>query len=110
MPEFFVPTAKGAKQAEKFYRSVKTLIAKKMDQPIDDRKIFALDFRDPNRGDQRAQVGEVDGIEREIVVAILKARDYPLYYVCTASRGAVRGGPIFISEDTVSAETLFDKD
>ena len=100
MPRFFVPGAINDEQAEKKYDSIKAFV----DAPIDDRRIYSLTYlHDGNR--YHAEVGLPHLLNGEPVEAILKKREYGLYYVCTLNRGVARGGPILIGEhDVISAE------
>lgn len=72
--------------------------------PLDDRRIFSITYiHDGTR--YHAEVGQPhDG---EPVIAILKAKDYGLYYVCTLNRGAAKGNPILVGEPDTTATVDF---
>jgi hypothetical protein len=105
--KFFVPEAENEEQAERVYQSVREFVAEQA-MPLDDRRIFSIKYT--HDGTQYyAEVGQTHALNGERVIAILKARNYGLYYVCTPNRGVVRGGPILVGEHhTISTVDFAD--
>jgi hypothetical protein len=98
-PSFFFPGAATPAQAER-YREAVVRFARDNGFPATPRRIFRLRHRveGVDRGDEVGQIESQDG--HEVVVAILEAGG--LYGVVTASRGFMRGVPIWYEEDEVT--------
>ena len=107
MPAFFIPNAKNDADAELIYQAICRHVGQRASGPMERRRIFRIDYNHYGKR-YRAQVGEPERHEGAIVQAILKQRDYRLYFICTADRGAARGGPIYVGEDEVIVSVDFE--
>ena len=68
------------------------------------KRYYEIFYRDKGT-DLHARVGDNDPLERELVVAIFRAKHTTgPFMVCTPNRGVVRGGPIFASGDATAVE------
>ncbi len=108
MTAFFIPSARTEDEAESVYARIRQFMISQANGPLDDRRIFKIQWRRENQ-DHIAQVGEVEDQEGQIVIAILKRKGYPLYYVCTPDRGGARGSPILVGANEVVADEDFDE-
>jgi hypothetical protein len=95
--------------AESAYAAIRKFVEGQASGPLDARRIFRINYRHEGRPCY-AQVGEPERHEGATVIAILKQRDYPLYFVCTPDRGVARGGPILVGEDEIYSSIDFDPD
>jgi len=102
--KFFLPGATGDQGlAERSYEAIKRKVLF-FDGPTDGKRYYEIFYRH-NGKDLRARVGDNDPLERELVVAIFKAKHTAgPFMVCTPNRGVVRGGPIFASGDAKAVE------
>ncbi|WP_271896368.1 hypothetical protein [Candidatus Phyllobacterium onerii] len=92
MPAFFIPHAKDKDQTERMYESIKEYVGK-VSGPVADERIYSISYA--HNGKQlHSVVGEKDGVHGEEVIAILRASQSDLYFICTANRGVTRGDPI----------------
>jgi len=92
--KFFLPGAQTSDQAERVYgKIVATIEAAR--GPVSPRRIYSISYTH-NGHSVAAMVGEIDPLQGEVIVAILRSGDgqSPCYYVCTANRGVVRGEPM----------------
>jgi len=106
MTKFFLPGAASDQQVERQYQSIKEFVERQW-VPLHDRRIFYVEYL--HNGVQcSAEVGKPHHLNREPVVAIFKAQNYRLYYVCTTSRGVVEGSPIPVLEQNVITTKDFD--
>jgi hypothetical protein len=101
--KFFVPSAENDKAAEDIYQATKKFAVDNC-WPVTDRRIQAIGFRDKGRF-VTAEVGKIEPITGETVVAIFESRTYLL---CTENRGVLRGMPILVGKHEVSSVTDFD--
>ncbi len=101
--KFFVPSVANEKEAEDLYQATKKFAAENC-WPVTDRRIQTIGFRDKGRL-VTAEVGKVEPITGETVVAIFESRSY---LVCTPNRGVLRGMPILVGKHEVSSVTVFD--
>ena len=101
--KFFVPSADSEKAAEDIYQATKKFAAENCG-PVTDRRIQTINFRDKGKA-VTAEVGKIEPITGETVVAILESNTY---LVCTPSRGVLRGVPILVGKHEVSSVTDFD--
>jgi hypothetical protein len=109
MPKFFLPRATNAEMAEKAYAAIRKFIEGQASGLLDARRIFRIDYRHEGKPFY-AQVGEPERHEGATVIAILKQRDYPLYFVCTPDRGVASGSPILVNERDIISSIDFDPD
>jgi len=83
--KFFVPATDNEKEAETLYKEIRQF-ARKNTSPLTDRRIQIISFRDKGRL-VSAEVGKIDPIVGETVVAILETIEPGPYLVCTPNRG-----------------------
>lgn len=96
--KFFVPHAKDKTQAAQVYEAVKKFCEQQTGWRVRSTKIFALRYRHDGN-EYLAQVGSKDNSEGE-VLCIFESE--VTYFVCTASRGVIRGDPILVGREEVS--------
>jgi hypothetical protein len=104
--KFFVPAARDPAMAEETWTAVRRFLA---DQgcPSTDRRIRRLAFRHDDEPfdlvvggihpglefEAFLEAGGEDQVWRYLVYVILEGSDRPCYYVCTGTRGVIRGFP-----------------
>ena len=93
--KFFIPEAKDANQAERFWVATKTFAEKTLGWKVSNRRIFSIDFSHDGK-DRYVEVGKPDPDVGEIVIAILESN---AYLVCTANRGVRRGMPLLVGKE-----------
>lgn len=106
--KFFVPHATDPEQAEGVWISVKAFLAQQ-GLATTDARIYEIAFRH-NGKNYRAVVGERFADLNEDVIAIYEGVNLRLYYLCTATRGVVRGEPYLIGRDAHSTTKMFESD
>lgn len=104
--KFFVPHAQDDEQALRVWDSVRAFLLQQ-GSPTEERKVWKLSFRH-NSKHYSEEVGKLAADLREEVLIILRAANRPLYYVCTANRGVVRGEPYLVGIDHNTHATDFD--
>ncbi len=109
MPKFSVPPATNAEVAKSAYAAIRKFVEGQASGPLDARRIFRIDYRHEGKPFY-AQVGDPERHEGATVIAILKQRDYPLYFVCTRDRGVASGSPILVNEREIISSADFDPD
>lgn len=97
--KFFIPAAESTDQAEQVYQSIRGFVG----GPLSPRRVYKLTYTH-NGKLLHAEVGKPDQLVGEMVVAILFRDVGNLYFVCTANRGVIRGGPIFAGGDGAVSE------
>jgi hypothetical protein len=102
--KFFVPGADDNEKTEEIYTATKKFAISNCG-PITDRKIQNLTFKDHGKI-VHAEVGQIEPITGETVVAILEANTY---LICTPNRGVLKGIPILVGKHEVISTTDFDK-
>ena len=103
MPEFFIPAAKDAAEAE----SVLENVAKFINRSVPTRRIFRITYIHNGKA-MTAEVGkDPDPYYREKgpVIAIFGGDPH---CVCLPDRGVVRGGPILVGQQSVQSTEYFD--
>ncbi len=103
MPEFFIPEAKDAAEAESVFKS----IAQFFSRSVPRRRIFRITYTH-NGTSMTAEVGkDPDPYYREKgpVVAIFGGDPF---CVCLPDRGVLRGGPIFVGAQAVQSAQYFE--
>src|ERR1700704_6065121 len=100
MPKFFLPGATDDKMAEDTLAAIRKFIEGQV-FPLDQSRIFRLTYRHNGR-DYIAEVGKVDVLQRETVIAIFKCDNYGLYCVATENRGVARDGPILVGQQDLN--------
>lgn len=95
--KFFVPHADSDEQVLRVWDSVRAFLLQQ-GKPTEVRKVWKLSFRHNGRS-YAEEVGKEAADLKEEVIVILRAKDYPLYYVCTANRGVARGEPYLVGVD-----------
>ena len=101
--KFFVPSAENENEAEDTYQATRKFAVENC-WPVTDRRIQAIGFRDKGRS-VTAEVGKIEPITGETVVAIFESR---AYLVCTPNRGVLRGMPILVGRHEISSVTDFE--
>jgi len=104
--KFFVPSAQDEKAAEEIYEATKKFATENCGQ-LTDRRIQSIGFRDKGRF-VSAEVGKIEPIAGETVVAILEQSGTGPYLVCTPNRGVIRGMPILVGKQEISSIADFD--
>jgi hypothetical protein len=102
--DFFLPHHEGSPEdMEKAYQSIRTSIEKQMG-PLRSKRYYRISYRH-NSKDMVATVGERDDHIGDRIIAIFRgAGEGSPYYICTISRGVLRGGPILASSDAKAIE------
>jgi hypothetical protein len=102
---FFIPHAKDKEEEIEVYTAVKKFAKENLGWSISDRKIFSIDYvHDGKR--YRAEVGKVENLIGEEVIAILESN---AYLICTPNRGVIRGEPILVGTESAHSVVDFDK-
>jgi hypothetical protein len=105
--KFFLPHSDNDAQAEEVYGQIKANITKEtLNDAITERRIHSIRFVHDGVS-YSATVGETFDRLGEPVIALFEGS---LYYLCTANRGVLRGGPYFIGREEVRSITDFDRD
>jgi hypothetical protein len=105
-PEFFVPLARNAEEAEQVWGAVKAFMLTIGWDRVTDRRIFRLGYLHDGKH-MEAEVGSVhpyggpvdweEGHEpRGEEVFVILERDGGPFLVCTPNRGVARGDPILV--------------
>ena len=105
MSTFFAPHASSEEESHSVLASVRKFLSSfgfATDAEPFERIRFKHDGRAYDLG-----VGEMHPDLREEVLIILKAVEEPLYYICTANRGVVRGEPYLVGERDGTVATPF---
>jgi len=103
--KFFIPHAKNKEEETKVYEAIKKFANTTLGWDIVDRRIFSLRyFHDGN--EYYAEVGKVEQVEGEEVIAILES---VTYLICTTNRGVIRGMPILVGKDEAYSVIDFDE-
>jgi hypothetical protein len=101
--KFFVPGGDDDKGAKDIYEATKNFAIENCG-PVTDRRIQKITFRDRKKVVE-AEVGKIEPIVGETVVAILEGNPY---LVCTPNRGVLRGQPILVGKQEIISITDFD--
>jgi len=88
--KFFVPAAKDAAQAEEVYEGIRKFNSEQMGATLSPRRIYHVAGVHDGKP-FTATVGEQFERLREVVIAILLDTSRDLYFICTPSRGVLRG-------------------
>jgi len=107
MPAFFIPFAKDAAEAESVYEKIRRSIGNQASGPLDIKRIYRIEYLH-NTKRYLAEVGLPEQHEGNLVFAILKEHNYPLYLICTPDRGIDRRSPIYVGERGVISAIDFD--
>jgi len=83
--KFFVPSAKDKEQEQRFYDAMKKFVKDQLGWDITDRKIFSVRYTHDGKN-YYAEVGKVEQVEGETVMAILES---VTYLICTPNRGSL---------------------
>jgi hypothetical protein len=104
--KFFVPELPGGsiKNAEELYQSIKKF-AEQNGYKVENRRIYSLEFRDYKKT-VKAIVDRADPCEGQLVYAILESN---VYLICTKNRGVLRGEPMMVGKNEVSAIEEFEE-
>ena len=105
--EFFIPQVDDAEQQRSLYEGIRSFVSDKMGAHLSPRKLFSLTYRHDENA-YHAEVGQPHALNGEPVLAILYERTRDLYYVCTPTRGVVRGMPILVGSGLVERSVDFD--
>lgn len=106
--KFSVPAAKDRVQAETVWNAVRDFLAEQGLETEPDR--FArIRFRHNGKA-YGLSIGDMHPDLHEPVCVILKARNRPLYYVCTTNRGVVRGDPYLVGDGPETFTSPFEPD
>lgn len=106
--KFFIPFAEDEAQAEQVYLSTRRFVTEDNESVLSRRRIYSLDFKHEGKN-YHVAVGEVFSRIHEIVIAILYHPAMDLYYVCTPSRGVVRGMPYLTGGNEVYYVGYFEQ-
>jgi hypothetical protein len=104
--KFFLPLAKGEKEAQEGYEAIIKFLKIQGIQPTN-RKVYKLTFKHDGKPFE-AMVGEANYLNREPVLAIFYENTRSLYYVCTPNRGVLGGMPILVGEHDVQTVEDFE--
>jgi hypothetical protein len=97
--KFFIPLYKNPEETEKFYQAIKQSALSTTGYPLTERRIFKLEFQH-NGIKFEDEVGEITDTNHEYVIAILESEAW--YLVCTPSRGALVGTPMYVGKHDTS--------
>jgi hypothetical protein len=100
---FFLPKATDEIQAEEVYANIRKFVAGQVGQ-LTDRRIYSLPHRH-NGVTHKAVVGEPFERLGETIIAILEGY---IYYICTSTRGVVKGEPYLVGREEVISIEEFD--
>ena len=107
--KFFIPAAEDEKQKQSVYNAIKQFLGEELGAKFDDRKIFKLQYIHDGK-QYYAEVGKIDQVNGEHIIAILHEPLRRLYHVCTKNRGVVRGMSILVGENEVISYEDFEAD
>ena len=102
--KFFIPYTESDEQAAKIYEAIKS-VASSMGWVITGKRIRRIEWSREDKA-YTAVIGQVEARVGEEVIAILEAS---AYLVCTPSMGVVRGMPLIVAKDEVTAIEYFDE-
>ena len=105
MPEFFVPHAESAEQAEKVWKATKKFLEQDGGYRVTERRLYAVNYSHNGRK-YRDVVGGLSQLAGEEVLVILE--DSNVFLICTKNRGVLRGGPVMAGRHWDAQETEFD--
>ena len=88
---FFIPHLKDTSQQETVYQNIRTFVSEQVG-PLKDRRIQQISFSHDGQ-DFDLSVGQIHPEIGEDVVAIFEGH---IYYICTPTRGVVRGEPYLV--------------
>lgn len=103
--KFFIPEANDAQETEAVYASIKAFTQQTTGWSSSDRRIQRIDYLH----DRKPYFAEVGRIEKRTNGMCFVILDSVTYLVCTPLRGVVRGLPILVGKDQVTAITYFDE-
>jgi len=104
--KFFIPHAKDDAERDSVYNGIFKFAQETTWKDIIEKKIFAIDYKHEGK-DYHAEVGKIEDVEDEEVIAILESE---AYLVCTKNRGVVRGMPMLVGKDEIKSISLFEKE
>lgn len=105
--KFFIPHAEDTNQGSRVYSGIKDFLGNGLNATFSDRKIFSLSYTH-NGQKLYAEVGKIDPLEGEEVIAILYEPGRRLYHICTPNRGVIRGMSILAGESDVRSVVDFE--
>jgi hypothetical protein len=98
---FFLPKAADPEEAEKDYQAIRLFVEEHCG-PLSGARYRSVTFNHEGKL-YVATVGEIEPLARDLVVAIFRQAEGSLFYLCTPSRGVIRGGPL-LAGDVVQFE------
>jgi len=98
--KFFIPTVKDKAKEDQVYMRIKKLLKNELGAFTSERRIFKLAHRYKGK-EYIAEVGKIHPLNREPVIAIIYEGNRKIYYICTPTRGVIRGMPILCGGDHV---------
>jgi hypothetical protein len=101
--KFFIPRAT-PENTERIYESIKAFVKTTLGWDVSDRRIFRIEYFH-NGKEHKAEVGTLTDVNHEEVIAILECNSY---FVCTPTRGVVKGMPILVGTDEITSIEDFD--
>ena len=105
MPQFSVPHAADADEAERVWQDTKAFMENEGGYTVNDRRIYTVSYSH-NGKKYKDVVGEINALVGEKVLVILDVQS--LFLVCTKNRGVFRGEPFMVGKRWNTSETEFE--
>lgn len=89
--KFFMPEKNTAEEAQKAYEQIRAFLEDAVGSALSMRRIQSISFR-INGKPLVAEVGQVNPLNREVVLAILYDPAWRMYHICTQNSGNFPSG------------------
>lgn len=103
--KFFIPNMQDKpEESEKIYKAIKDFAKETEGWDSTGRRIFRISYHH-NGKLYNAEVGKINNVNHEPVVAILESTTY---LICTPNRGVIRGEPILVGSEEITSIEDFE--
>ncbi|TYT60861.1 hypothetical protein [Natrialba swarupiae] len=113
MPEFFIPHAEDADEAEEVFEATAKFVEKQRGEVKREPRIYSVKYYDGDT-DQTYEVsvgGNVPKVGEPAISIYESASDsFDVYYICTLNRAVAQGVPVMIGKNNVKRVEYFDEE